>query len=184
MICATKQIGLSLALFFCSTSLVLAETWQATPPVQPPTTVTYVDVDRYMGVWYEIASYPQPFTQDCVNSQATYKLKTDKTVDVLNECRKGRADGPLAQIRGTAKIVDLATNAKLKVSFGPGMEGDYWIIDLDQNYELTAVSGPTRSTLWILARDRNVDKTQLDLLLKRLHDVHGFDLTKLKFNKP
>lgn len=170
--------------FYVSAAVALAGNQQLTPPPTPPQTVEHVDIDRYMGVWYEIASYPQPFTKDCVNSQATYKLNADKTVAVLNECRKGRADGPRSEVRGTARVVDATSNAKLKVSFGPGMEGNYWIIDLDQNYDLAAVSESTRNALWILARSREVDKTQLDLLLKRLHDVQGFDLTKLKFNKP
>lgn len=152
-------------------------------PLRPLETVDHVDVPRYMGVWYEIASFPKWFSKGCVNSQATYSLRSDGRVNVVNECNKGSADGRLSVAHATGRVVDEQTNAKLKVMFFWPFEGDYWIIDLGQNYEYAVVSEPSRQSLWILSRTKVLDKPVLDDILHRLVSEHGFDLSQLQYTR-
>ena len=84
------------------------------------TTVDSVELDRYIGTWYEIASYPAWFQKNCTAVTADYSLRDDGLIKVVNSCRKGSIDGKLKQSTGRAKVVDANTNAKLKESFfGP-----------------------------------------------------------------
>lgn len=150
---------------------------------EPLKTVHHVDIPRYMGVWYEIASYPQWFSRNCYNTSATYSLRSDGQVDVLNKCHKGSPSGPLKTANGVAYIANTETNAELKVSFFWPFYGDYWIVELGDDYEYAVVSEPGRGTLWILSRTTQMDQNTLDALLERLKNVHGFDLSKLKYTR-
>jgi len=118
----------------------------------PLDTVARVDLSRYAGTWYEIASFPQRFQRGCTATTATYTLREDGDVDVLNRCRKGSLDGEEKSALGRARVVDRATNAKLRVSFFRPFWGDYWIIDLADDYSYAVVGHPGRDYLWILAR--------------------------------
>ena len=100
------------------------------PPLQ---TVAHVDLSRYLGTWYEIANFPQSFQRGCTATTATYTLRADGDIDVLNRCRKGSLDGEEKSALGRARVVDRATNAKLEVSFFRPFWGDYWIIDLSDD---------------------------------------------------
>jgi apolipoprotein D and lipocalin family protein len=77
----------------------------------------YVELNQYVGTWYEIARYPQRFQEGCVASKAVYGLRRDGKIQVYNECRKGSLEEEIKSVRGKAKVVDPATNAKLKVTF-------------------------------------------------------------------
>lgn len=140
--------------------------------------VEKVDLQAYMGKWYEIARYPNSFQKGCLDSRATYTLKPDGKVAVLNECER---DKNTSQANGTARVVEPATNAKLKVSFFWPFEGDYWIVDLGRNYEYSVVSEPSRKYLWILSRTPELPKETLADIEKRLVDL-GFDISKLLYN--
>lgn len=137
-----------------------------------------VDLARYAGTWYEIARFPNRFQRDCFGSTATYTLRPDGRVTVVNECRKGGADGPLSSVRGTARVVDPQTNAKLKVTFFWPFSGDYWIIDLGEQYEYAVVSGPDRKYLWILCRTPAMDPDRYRALVASLQ-TRGFDVGRL-----
>jgi apolipoprotein D and lipocalin family protein len=119
------------------------------PPLQ---TVAKVDLSRYLGSWYEIASFPQSFQRGCTGTTATYTLREDGDIDVLNRCRKGSLEGEEDTALGRARVVDHATNAKLEVSFFRPFWGDYWIIQLADDYSYAVVGHPGRDYLWILAR--------------------------------
>ena len=84
------------------------------PPLQ---TVTHVDLSRYLGTWYEIANFPHSFQRGCTATTATYTLRADGDVDVLNRCRKDALDGEEKAARGRARVVDRVSNARLEVSF-------------------------------------------------------------------
>jgi apolipoprotein D and lipocalin family protein len=117
----------------------------------PLQTVAKVDLSRYVGRWYEIARYPNRFEKNCVaDVTADYSLRSDGKITVVNSCLE--RDGKLNQSKGTAKVVDPATNAKLKVTFFWPFYGDYWIIGLDPEYRFAVVSEPDRRYLWILSR--------------------------------
>ena len=145
------------------------------PPLQ---VVPHVDLNRYLGTWYEIARFPHRFQEGCVASRATYTLLEDGKIGVLNQCYKGGLDGELSSAKGKAWVVDPETGAKLKVSFFWPFTGDYWIIDLGENYEYAVVGHPSRTYLWILSRTPEMDEAQYNRILDRLQQ-QGYDTGKL-----
>ena len=134
----------------------------------PPTVVRHVDLDRYLGKWYEIARYPNRFQKACVASTAVYSFREDGRIRVLNECRKESLEGPLRRAEGKAWVVDETTQAKLKVQFFWPFRGDYWIIDLGEDYEYAVVGHPKRKYLWILSRTPHMDTEVYEAILERI----------------
>jgi len=145
---------------------------------KPPETVANLDLSKYLGVWYEIASFPAPHQDDCVATKATYSLRKDGDIEIANECRDKTLTGKLRSASGKAWVVDKATPAKLKVRFVWPFSSDYWVIEIGEKYECAVVSGPARKYLWILSRTRQLPKNVLDGILGRLKD-NGFDLGRL-----
>ena len=146
------------------------------PPLQ---TVPRVDIARYTGTWYEIAAFPQRFQKGCTATTATYSLRDDGLIKVVNRCRKGSLDGELSSATGKARVKDTKTNAKLEVSFFWPFWGDYWIIDLGDDYEFAVVGHPSRDYLWILSRVPTMDATVYAGILQRLRDK-DYPLDRLK----
>jgi apolipoprotein D and lipocalin family protein len=140
----------------------------------PLETVASVDLDRYLGTWYEIASYPAWFQRRCTGTTAEYSRRDDGLIVVVNRCRKDRLDGKEKVATGRAKVVDDTTNAKLKVSFFGPFWGNYWIIDLDENYRWAVVGEPKRKYLWILSRTPHIDRALYDEIVARL-PAAGYD---------
>jgi apolipoprotein D and lipocalin family protein len=158
---------------------VVGCTYMGNELLSPLETVTHVDIDRYMGVWYEIARYPNSFQKGCVGSRATYTLMEDGKVSVLNECNDGSFSGKLRYAKGKAWTVDKGTNAKLKVSFFWFFAGDYWIIDLADDYSYVVVGHPKRKYLWILSRTKTMENEAYEGILRRLTEIHHYDTSKL-----
>jgi apolipoprotein D and lipocalin family protein len=144
----------------------------------PLPTVERVDLDRYLGTWYEIARYPAPFQEGCVATNATYSLRDDGGIRVLNRCLVESFDGELREAEGRAKIVDEATNAKLKVTFFWPFYGDYWVLGLGQDYEWALVGEPSRKYLWILSRTRQMDSAVFNEIASRLPAL-GYETERL-----
>ena len=148
------------------------------------TAVSSVDLKRYSGKWFEIARFPNKFQKSCVgNTTAEYIVKEPGSVQVINRCLK--KDGKITEAKGKAKIEDKTTNAKLKVRFAPGflaflpqVWGDYWILDLDQNYQYAAVGEPDRKYLWILSRTAEMDEATYQQIVRRVEKM-GFNPAKL-----
>lgn len=138
-----------------------------------------VDLTRYIGTWYEIARYENSFQKDCIATTATYSIRPDGNIRVLNQCRQGTLDGSLKSAEGRAWVVDTATNAKLKVSFFWPFSGDYWIIELGEQYEYAVVGHPSRKYLWILSRSPQMDNARYNEILNRLANTHFYDTTQL-----
>ena len=151
----------------------------------PLTTIEALDVPRYMGTWYEIAKFPNWFQRQCVgHTKATYTLQADGGVEVVNQC--GIDGGGTTRATGLARQVGGANSPKLEVSFAPAwlsfipaVWGNYWVVDLDEGYQLAAVSEPKREYLWILSRTPSVDKQAYDRLVERLARK-GLDVDKLE----
>lgn len=141
-------------------------------------TVASVDLDRYLGRWYEIASYPAWFQKNCTATTADYSLREDGRIKVVNSCRKGALDGKLKQAKGRAKLADPVSNAKLKVSFFGPFWGDYRIIDLDPEYQWAVVGVPSRKYLWILSRTPHMDDEVYEGIVSRMRD-QGYDPERL-----
>jgi apolipoprotein D and lipocalin family protein len=151
---------------------------------QPLQTVASVDLTRYAGTWYEIARLPMWFQRHCIDSKATYTLRPDGKIGVHNECVTDR--GKLGQADGLATVVDLNTNARLAVTFdnffarlvGPSREGNYWILDLDPDYQTALVGTPDRRYLWILSRSPHLDGTTYQRLVGTAQQL-GFPVSEL-----
>jgi apolipoprotein D and lipocalin family protein len=146
------------------------------PP--PLRTVPKVDIARYMGTWYEIALYPQRFERGCTGSTATYTLRPDGTVEVVNRCALDSLNGRPKVAKGRARVVDRETSAKLKVTFFWPFWGDYWVIDLGPQYEYAVVGHPGRKYLWILSRTPTLAPEVYDGILERLR-AQGYDTGRL-----
>ena len=142
-------------------------------------TVSNVDLQKYTGKWYEIASYPQVFQKGCHCTTAEYTLSEKGFVIVENRCNKGSVDGELAYIKGKAFVKSKSGNAKLRVRFFWPFSGKYWIIDLADDYSYAVVSHPSRKYLWILNRTPKMNEAIYEQILKRLTE-NGFDLNKLQ----
>ncbi len=144
-----------------------------------PTVVASVDLDRYAGRWYEIASYPVSFQKGCSCISADYTLTDKGYMVVKNACRKGGVNGKISSITGKAFPVKGSNNAKLKVQFFWPFRGDYWIVGLADDYSWALVSAPSRKYLWILSRNKHMDAVLYAQLLEKLK-ANEFDLSKLK----
>jgi apolipoprotein D and lipocalin family protein len=133
---------------------------------QPPLpTVASVDVQRYIGTWYQQALIPNKFQAMCTsNTRATYAVDGDG-LTVLNQCRK--ADGQMEEAKGVAKIVEGSNNAKLRVSFFRPFYGDYWVLALGPDYQWVLVGEPSRKFGWILARDAKLDEATYNAILEK-----------------
>jgi len=166
-----------LCLLTCSLSL-LSVGCQST--YAPLAVVERVDLERYAGKWFEIASFPQRFQRGCVATTATYEIMGPNEVRVLNECRDGSFDGELRSIEGSAWVTNAEeSSAKLKVQFFWPFSGDYWVIDLADDYSYAVVGHPSRKYLWILARSRRMATPTLEALRQRIA-AQGYDLDALK----
>ncbi|KAK9141526.1 hypothetical protein Syun_010926 [Stephania yunnanensis] len=144
-----------------------------------------LDLPRYMGRWYEIASFPSRFQpKNGVNTRATYRLNQDGTIHVLNETW---SDGKRGYIEGTAYRADLESDeAKLKVKFyvPPFLPlipvvGDYWVLYIDGDYQCALIGQPTRNYLWILCRQNHMDENTYNALVQRAAD-EGYDVSRLQ----
>lgn len=149
-----------------------------TSSYQPLDVVAHVDLDKYLGKWYEIASFPQSFQKGCNCTTAEYFKTADDYIRVLNSCRKDSPTGELKKAEGKAFLTDDKSNAKLRVQFFWPFRGDYWIIDLAEDYSYAVVGHPNREYLWILCRTPKMDKSVYDAILGRVK-AKGFDITKL-----
>ncbi len=144
-----------------------------------PSVTDTVDLQKYAGKWYEIASYPMSFQMDCFFVTADYTLTDKGYVKVFNSCRKGSINGKVKSIQGKAFPVKGSNNAKLKVQFFWPLKADYWVIDKAADYSWAVVSGPSRKYLWILCRTPEMQKETWQGITERLRE-NGFDINKLK----
>ena len=147
-------------------------------------TVPKVELNSYMGKWYEIARYKNWFQRKCAATTAEYEL-LEKRVRVTNSCKLKKDESKIDQAHGSALVTNKETNAKLKVSFVPFFQrygwfsGPYWIIELGENYEYAVVGHPKRTYLWILSRTPTMSPDLYDTLLERLEKKHHYDTSKL-----
>ncbi|MGB5295028.1 MAG: lipocalin family protein [Thermoanaerobaculia bacterium] len=160
--------------------LMLSVAVAAAAKAPPLRVVEEVDLDRYLGTWFEIASYPAWFAKNCTGVTAEYSLREGGGISVVNRCYKGALDGKLKEARGRAKVVDPETNAKLKVSFFGPFWGDYWILELDPEYQWVLVGEPKRKYLWILSRTPSLDQDTLGEILSRLPEK-GYSRDRLQW---
>lgn len=141
-----------------------------------------VNLEAYMGRWYEQFRYEASFQKGMEAVSAEYTLKNDGTVKVVNAGRKGGIQGPVKTSVGKAKVVDMATNAKLKVSFFGPFYGDYWILDHGDRYEWSIVGEPSGRYLWALTRDEKPNSETMSVLQSRVRQM-GYDWSLVRITK-
>ncbi|RFU45096.1 lipocalin family protein [Paraburkholderia sp. DHOC27] len=147
---------------------------------QVPEPAKPVDLDRYLGRWYEFARYENRFERGCEGVIAEYEKRLDGLIAVTNSCHDGSLDGALRVSEGRAKVVADSNNAKLKVSFfGPFYVGNYWVLDRAADYSWSIVGEPSGRYLWILTRTALPDATLRAELVSRVAAL-GYDTSMLR----
>ena len=142
-------------------------------------TVKELDLNRYLGTWYEIARFPHSFEKDLVGVTATYSLRDDGKIRVLNQGYKNTLDGELSVAEGKAKIPNKQEPAKLKVSFFWIFYGDYNVLELDENYQYVMIGSSTDKYFWILSRTPQMAPEVYEMLLDKARK-RGYNLDKLE----
>lgn len=135
------------------------------------------DAERYLGRWYEVARLDHRFERGMDNVTAQYTARPDGGIDVVNRGYL-RAEGRWEEAQGRAKFVGARDRGQLKVSFFGPFYGGYNVIDLDPDYQLSLVAGPSRDYLWILARQPAPPRDALERVVRRAAEL-GFDTDAL-----
>lgn len=142
------------------------------------TTVSNLDVNRFMGSWYEIARYEHSFEKGMTHVKANYSLLPDGTIRVLNS---GMKNGKKKEIEGKArKKKDSNSNSKLEVSFFLWFYSDYFVFELDDNYQYAVIGSSSDKYLWILSRTPQLPQSTINDLLIKIKK-RGYDTSKLYF---
>lgn len=170
---------LLMTLMTCASKVLHAQELQAVK------SINQIEITRYMGTWYEIAKLPNWFQRKCVRkTKATYRLISPQQIEVLNQCVT--AEDELIQAIGMARPRANGLPAQLEVRFAPSWLGwlpftwgDYWVLDLDSDYQVAAVGDPSRSYLWILSRSPQMSPSAYAALTQRLA-LMGFDIKRLE----
>jgi lipocalin len=141
--------------------------------------VKNVDLNRYVGTWYEIARFPHSFEKNLAGVTATYTLRDDGRINVLNQGYKNTLEGKLKKARAVAKIPDKSQPGKLKVYFFPLFGAAYNILELDQeNYQYALVGSSSMDYLWILGREPVMQDDIYKMLVNKAVQ-RGYDVNKL-----
>jgi apolipoprotein D and lipocalin family protein len=191
----TQQIrSFAIAGFICFAAIqAFAQTPESTK--QPLTTVASIDIERYQGVWHQVALYPNRFQKSCAsNTRATYTSQPDGSVQVINQCRG--ADGKEVQASGLARPAKTAalsqsaagtqlTPPQLQVRFAPAwlswlpmVWGNYWVIQIAPDYRYAVVGEPNREFLWVLARETQLSSSDWASIEAKLKE-QGYDPARL-----
>jgi lipocalin len=147
-------------------------------PQKTPSVVSTVDLNRYMGMWYEIARLPNYFERKLKCTSANYTFRDDGRITVLNKGYYLTDPQKSTSARGVAWIPDRNSPAKLKVQFFWPFSGDYWIMELDKEYRYVLVGDPSHKYLWILAREKEMDEQTYNMLLSKAVE-NGYDVKSI-----
>lgn len=142
-------------------------------------TVKQLDLYRYLGTWYEIARFPHSFEKDLVGVTATYSLRGDGKFTVINQGHKFTLDGKLSKAVGKAKIPNPNEPGKLKVSFFWFFYADYFVLELDENYQYAMIGSSSPKYFWILSRTPQMNDETYEMLLEKARK-RGYNLDKLE----
>ena len=145
----------------------------------PMTVEGALDLNRYLGKWYEIARFPNRFERGCVGVTAEYSMRSDGDVRVVNTCREGTLDGKITVADGSARV---EAPGRLSVTFVPWLpfaRGDYWVLFVAPDYSMAVVGNPKGTTGWILARTPQISAKQ-HALAESILSGNGYDISKLE----
>ena len=142
------------------------------------TTVDSLNIERYLGTWYEIARFPHSFEKDLEGVTATYSMRKDGKIRVVNQGYKGSLTGKRSKAVGKAKVPDPSQPARLKVSFFLFFYGDYFVLELDEEYQWAMIGSSNPMFFWILSRTPQMDP-EVYLMLLDIARERGYDLDPL-----
>ena len=168
----TKSFLIFLVLLLSLTSC------ESQPSMIDKTVVSELDIEKYLGKWYEIARYDHRFERGLVGTSAIYSYREDGKIKVVNAGYKGSLDGKRSKAVGKAKIPNPAIPSKLKVSFFWFFYGDYFVLELDRDYQWAVIGSSSDKYLWILSRTPQMDDDLYNQLLEGLTQ-RGYDVLKL-----
>ena len=140
--------------------------------------VSNLDLNKFQGVWYEIAHNPWFPENNCFAMIAHYKLIEDNKIEVTNICRKHGFDGEISKIKGKAWLVDQAIKSKWEVQFIWPFTLDYWVIDLEDDYSYAVIGEPDKENFWILSREPIMKRNLLTKIIEKTK-LKGYDLSNL-----
>jgi apolipoprotein D and lipocalin family protein len=143
------------------------------------TTVKELDLNRYLGTWYEIARFPHSFEKNLVGVTAIYSLRKDGKIQVLNQGYKNTLNGESSKAVGKAKIPNKLEPGKLKVSFFWIFYADYNVLELDENYQYVMIGSSSDKYFWILCRTPQMAPEVYEMLLEKARK-RGYNLSKLE----
>lgn len=147
--------------------------------MQPLDTVDQVDVQRYLGRWYEIARFQHGFEKGIVGATAEYSLRPDGRIQVVNSGFRKTLDGKYTEVKAVAWVPDSAVPGALKVKFFGLFTSDYLIFGLDrENYSWALVGSNDRYFIWFLSRTPKVSD-ELLAKMKAIAVAQGYDLSGL-----
>ncbi len=142
-------------------------------------TVKHLEIEKFMGVWYEIARFPHKFEKDLVGVTATYEMKSNGQISVLNQGYKHTLDGKQKNAKGRARMPNAHEPGFLQVTFFLCFWADYLVLELDENYQYALIGSSTPDYLWILCRQPQMDEHTYNMLVEKAKDF-GYDISKLE----
>lgn len=142
------------------------------------TVVKELDLERYLGTWYELARYDHRFERGMQGVTATYSFRADGKIKVVNRGFKGGLNGTVSEAIGKAKVPNKKEPGKLKVSFFWIFYGDYYVLDLDKDYQWALIGSSSDKYLWILSRTPQISDELYSELQNKLEN-RGYDVEKL-----
>ncbi len=163
--------------FFVVASMACSQT---SPKMKHPETVKHLDINRYMGRWYEIARFDHRFERGMQGVTANYRLLPNGMVEVINSGYQDSLNGKFKQVKGKAKQPDVKDPGKLKVSFFLWFYADYNVLELDDNYQYALIGSSSDKYLWILSRTPQLQQEIFEMLLQKAN-LLGYNTQKLIF---
>jgi apolipoprotein D and lipocalin family protein len=162
---------------FVFTLLIVGTT--TTMAMPPLVTVNYVDIERFMGRWYVIASIPTFIEKNIFNATETYSLNPDRSIDTIFSFNQDSFDGPRKTYNPTGYVVDSKTNAVWGMQFIWPIKSDFRIVYLDSNYNRTVIAREKRDHVWLMARQPTIERSDFDELTEFIGSL-GYSLDRLK----
>ena len=147
--------------------------------VEPMPVVDYVDLDRFMGDWYVIATIPTFLERDAYNPVETYELSSDGTIATTFTFNKGSLDGPTKIYNPRGFVTDKRTNAIWGMQFIWPIKADYRIAYLDANYQQTIIGRNSRDYVWIMARTSTISEQDYSKLVDQVESL-GYNIDNLQ----
>lgn len=145
----------------------------------PMRVVANLDIERYLGLWYEVARFPNRFERGCVGVTAEYGRLPDGRISVRNICREERLDGPVRSIEGTARVEGPGRLSVNFVAWLPFARGPYWVLHVDPDYGMAVVGAPSGRTGWVLSRTPAMSNDRW-ARARAVLTANGYDIARLE----